>query len=279
MSTDETPVTVIKASARWRLPDPRLIWPHRDLLLLLIRRDFTVRYRQTLLGPLWLLLQPLALTGIFTLVFKLFALMPTDDRPAVLFYFSGLIGWSYATQIITSTSGTFIHNAHLFTKVHFPRLIMPLASACSGLLAVALQLALLAVLTVATGEPVPAWRLLLLPVILVLIAVLALGIGLWIASTTAKYRDLSVATPFLLQLGLFATPVIYPLSAVPDEWRQMLALANPFAPLIEALRWTLIGAGSLEPVWLAVAALEAVAIFLTGALIFHRVERTAVDTI
>ncbi len=279
MTREEIPVTVIRSSPAWRLPDPALLWRYRDLLLLLIRRTFTLRYRQTLLGPAWMLLQPLALTGMFTLIFKTFALIPTDGRPAVLFYFSGLIGWTYASQTVASTAGTFIHNADLFGKVQFPRLVMPLAAACSGLFAVALQLVVLGLMIAAIGEALPGWRLILLPFILLAIATLALALGLSIASSTAKYRDLSIATPFLVQLWLFATPIIYPLSSVPEAWRSTLALLNPLAPLIEALRWVLIGAGTLEPLWLIVAAIEIGALFLIGALLFQRVERTVVDTV
>lgn len=279
MAQDELPVTVIRPSPTWRLPNPKLLWSYRDLLRLLIRRNFALRYRQTLLGPAWLLLQPLALTGVFTLIFKTFALLPTDGRPAVLFYFSGLIGWSYAFQIVSSTATTFIHNAALFGKVQFPRLIMPLSNVCSGVFAVILQLALLGVMIAAIGEPLPGWRLLLLPVVILAIAALALAVGLWIASSTARYRDLSIGTPFLLQIWLFATPIIYPLSAVPEAWRTALALLNPLAPLIEALRWTLIGAGSFEPLWFLVAVLEVAALLLSGALVFQRVERTVVDTV
>ena len=279
MAEEPAPVTVIRASKRWRIPSFREVWSFRDLLLLLIRREFTVRYRQTVLGPIWLLLQPLALTGVFTLIFRIFVQLPTSGRPAVLFYFSALIGWSYASQIVGSTAGVFINNANLFTKVWFPRMIMPLATACSGLLAVALQLVMLLALLLVTGEPGPGWRILLFPVVLLLIAMLALGAGLLIASSTAKYRDLSIATPFLLQLWLFASPIIYPLSSVPEEWRTFYALINPLAPLIESVRWSLIGSSQLEPLLLAAAGLEAVGLFLVGALLFQRVERTVVDTV
>ena len=275
----QEPVTVIEASPPWRLPDLKQIWAYRDLLRLLIRRDFTLRYRQTLLGPAWLLLQPLALTGIFTLIFRVFALMPTDGRPAVLFYFSGLIGWTYTAQVVAATATTFVSNSALFSKVRFPRLIMPLAAGSSGLFAVALQLSTLGAIMAVMGEAFPGWKLLLLPFLMLALAGLAWGVGLWIASSTAKYRDLSIATPFLLQLWLFATPIIYPLSSVPEAWRLSLALVNPLAPLIEALRWTLIGAGSAEPLPLAVAALEICIMLATGAVVFQRVERTVVDTV
>lgn len=279
MAAEPAPVTVIRPGKAWRLPNLREIWSFRDLLLLLIRRDFTLRYRQTILGPIWLLLQPLALTGIFTLIFKAFALLPTGGRPAVLFYFSALIGWSYAAQIVASTAGVFINNASLFAKVWFPRLVMPLAAACSGLFAVALQLALFAALLVATGEPGPGGRVLLFPALLALTAMLALGVGLLIASTTARYRDLSIATPFLLQLWLFASPIIYAFDTVPREWRTAYALLNPLAPLIEGIRWSLIGSGTLDPLLLAAAAVEAAALFLAGTVLFQRVERTVVDTV
>jgi lipopolysaccharide transport system permease protein len=279
MPREPVPVTIIEPTAPWRLPDLGQIWAFRDLLLLLIRRDFTVRYRQTLLGPAWLLLQPLALTGVFTLIFRIFAAMPTQGRPAVLFYFSGLIGWTYVAQVLAATAGTFVGNSSLFSKVRFPRLIMPLAAGASGLFAVVLQLLLLGAIMAAIGEPFFGWRLLILPVLMLAFAGLSWGVGLWIASSTAKYRDLSIATPFLLQLWLFATPVIYPLSSVPQDWRLAVALLNPLAPLIEALRWILIGAGSVEPLPLAVAALEIAIILLTGAMLFQRVERTAVDTV
>ena len=274
----QEPITIIEASPPWRLPDLKQIWAYRDLLRLLIRRDFTLRYRQTLLGPAWLLLQPLALTGIFTLIFRVFALMPTDGRPAVLFYFSGLIGWTYTAQVVAATATTFVSNSALFSKVRFPRLIMPLTTGSSGLFAVALQLSTLGAIMAVMGEAF-RMKLLLLPFLMLALAGLAWGVGLWIASSTAKYRDLSIATPFLLQLWLFATPIIYPLSSVPEAWRLSLALVNPLAPLIEALRWTLIGAGSAEPLPLAVAALEICIMLATGAVVFQRVERTVVDTV
>ena len=279
MTRRAAPLTVIRPSPPWRLPELKPIWSYRDLLRLLIGRDFTLRYRQTLLGPAWLLLQPLALSGMFTLIFKMIALMPTDGRPAVLFYFSGLIGWTYAAQIVASAAGTFVNNAALFAKVRFPRLVMPLAAAASGIFAVALQLLVLGVMMAALGEPLPGWRLLLLLPLLAAFAALALAVGLCIASSTAKYRDLSIATPFLLQLWLFASPVIFPLSAVPADWRLAMELLNPMAPLLEALRWVLIGAGGMDPVALGAAALEILALLLAGAVLFQRVERTAVDTV
>ena len=156
---------------------------------------------------------------------------------------------------------------------------MPLATGSSGLFAVALQLSTLGAIMAVMGEAFPGWKLLLLPFLMLALAGLAWGVGLWIASSTAKYRDLSIATPFLLQLWLFATPIIYPLSSVPEAWRLSLALVNPLAPLIEALRWTLIGAGSAEPLPLAVAALEICIMLATGSVVFQRVERTVVDTV
>jgi lipopolysaccharide transport system permease protein len=216
-------------------------------------------------------------------IFSGFMELSTDGQPAGLFYLAGLLGWGYFAQAVTSISLTFSENAYLFSKIYFPRFVIPLAAIISSLAAVVLQLlvivAILVWMTMQGTIGAPTWRLTLLPLAIGLVGLLALGVGVWIANTTAKYHDLTVATPFLLQLWMYATPVIYPLSAVPQPYRDIYAILNPMAPAVEAVRWCLLGVSVVTFGQVLIAILLGVLILVTGTVVFHRVERSVTDTV
>jgi lipopolysaccharide transport system permease protein len=279
----ESRITIIHPRRSWWRIDLGILWRYRDLLHLLVRRAITVKYKQTILGPLWFLLQPLAMSGVFVIVFNGFMGLSTDGQPAGLFYLAGLLGWGYFAQTVTSISLTFSENAYLFSKIYFPRFVIPLAAMVSNLAAVLLQLlVILAILFWMTAQGViaaPTWRLALLPLAIGLVALLALGVGVWIANTTAKYHDLTVATPFLLQLWMYATPVIYPLSAVPQTYRDIYAMLNPMVPAVEAVRWCLLGVSTVTFGQVLISVLLGITILGAGTVLFHRIERNVTDTV
>jgi homopolymeric O-antigen transport system permease protein len=261
----------------------RELWEYRDLVILLIRRDFSARYRQTLLGPLWHLVQPLLTTLVFAIVFARIAGIPTDGIPAPLFYLCGLLGWNYFAQTATQTGLTFVNNSHLFGKVFFPRLIVPVATSISNLLSAALQLIPLVVFYVyyrlklgPAAVPAPGASILLTPVALAMLAAFALGTGLWMAALTTKYRDFAHLNQFLIQLGMFASPVIFPVSAVGEKWRWLVSL-NPLAAPLELLRVSILGRGAFDSSSLAVSAGVALTILFSGVLVFQNAARTATD--
>lgn len=265
---------------RWRE-----FWEYRDLLFLLVERDFISRYKQTILGPLWFILQPLITTLVFTIFFARVAGIPTDGVPAPLFYLCGLLGWNYFAQNMTTGGSTFVTNAHLFGKVWFPRLIVPVSAVISNLAAFAMQLIPFVVLFVyfelapGNGSHVqltPA--ALLTPLPLLQIALLSLGVSLWMSASTAKYRDLVHLNQFIVQLWMFASPVIYPLSQVKAKW-PWLAYINPMSAPIEAFRICLLGRGSLTMSEIIVSWALTIIILFTGIALFQKVERTVVDSV
>jgi lipopolysaccharide transport system permease protein len=267
-----------------RLFDLKLgeLWHYRDLVYLFVRRDFVAQYKQTILGPAWHLLQPLLTTVMFTIVFGRIAGMPTDGAPAFLFYMAGTVTWGYFSGVLTNISGTFTSNAGIFGKVYFPRLAVPVAILLSKLLAFGVQFAFFLCFLAWfawRGAPVApnAW-VLLTPVLLLLMAALGLGLGVIVSAVTTRYRDLAVVVSFGVQLLMFATPVIYPMSALPDPYRTWMAL-NPIAPVMEIFRYAYLGAGQPSIGMLATGLLVTVAILLVGILLFNKVERTFMDTV
>jgi lipopolysaccharide transport system permease protein len=259
------------------------IWRYRDLLLIFAMRDIKVRYKQTLLGPAWMVLQPLALTAALTAAISGFAGLPTDGRPAPAFYLAALVLWSYFSQVVQATSQIFIVNGDLFSKVYFPRLIAPVATLLSSAVALAIQLAVafgfLVWYQLAGGLEGLSWRLLALPLVTLHLAVYSLGVGLCLAASTAKYRDLAHMTPFLIQLWMFVTPVIYSYSAIPERWRVLAGLLNPLAVIVDAGRWCFFGDFAAGGAALAASVGATVATLLAGIVVFQRVERVAMDTI
>jgi lipopolysaccharide transport system permease protein len=266
-----------------RIPWAELV-DHRDLLFLLVRRDVVSRYKQTVLGPAWYVLQPLLMSVVFTVVFSRVSGISTDGVPRMLFYLGGQLGWNYFVLNLNRTAGTFTSNAHIFGKVYFPRLIVPLAAVTSNLLALALQLGVFLLFVLGfklfaswTGHGI-GWSVLLLPVLVVQTAALSLGVGLWIASLTVKYRDLAYAMSFLTSVWMFLTPVFYPLSQI-DAASRWIFLINPMTAVVESYRLVLLGVGTVDTPALLSSAAMTVAVLLTGVLVFQRTERTAMDTI
>lgn len=283
MAAEEPRTTVIRPSNGWFDIDLMAIWRHRDLMLIFARRDIAVKYRQTILGPIWLLVQPLALTFALTTVISGFAGVSTDAKPAPIFYLTSLLFWSYFSTVVQSTAGTFHNNREIFAKVYFPRLTVPLSALGSALVAslfqLVLALAFLLYYRRVGAIDGPTWRLLLLPLAFLQLSIFALGVGLWIAIGTAKYRDLSYATPLILQLWMFVTPIIYPFSAIPEQYRTLAALLNPLSTIVELGRWCFLGTFSANPTSVAVSVVVSLALCVSGVVLFYRVERRAMDTI
>ncbi|RME50085.1 MAG: ABC transporter permease [Caldilineae bacterium] len=258
------------------------LWQARDLILLFVRRDFVAGYKQTILGPLWYLLQPLLTTITFTVIFGRVARLPTDGLPDFLFYLSGTVVWSYFAACLTKTSDTFVANAGLFGKVYFPRLSVPVSILISNLIAFTIQfglfLAFLFSFWVRGADVHPNAGVLLLPVLLLMMAGLGLGFGIIVSSMTTRYRDLRYLVAFGVQLLMYATPVIYPASSVPERFRPLIQ-ANPMTPIVEAFRAAFLGAGSVSVGSLLYSAGFMVAVLFVGLVLFNRVEQTFMDTV
>jgi len=258
------------------------LWRYRDLILLFVRRDFVAYYKQTILGPLWFLLQPLFTTVVFTIIFSRIAQIPTDGLPPFLFYMSGTVAWTYFASCMTQTSNTFITNAGIFGKVYFPRLVVPIAVVISNLIAFAIQfglfLAFLCYFYLTGADIHPNGWLLLVPLLLVQMAALGLGMGILISSMTTKYRDLTFALGFGVQLWMYATPIVYPLSQIPAQWQWLFAL-NPMTAIIETFRYAFLGSGAIQPWVLGVSVGMTILILAVGIVMFSRVEKTFMDTI
>lgn len=259
------------------------IWQYRDLLLLMVKRDLTTVYKQTILGPLWFVLQPILTTLIFTLIFGEIAGLPTGEIPAVLFYLSGLIIWNYFSETLLSTSKTFTENAAIFSKVYFPRLIMPLAKVISGLLKFFIQLALflivLAYFIFLKGLDISLnGSFLILPFLLLLMAGLALGAGILLSALTTKYRDLIFLINFGVQLMMYATPVIIPLSDVPPRYQWFMTI-NPMTPVIETFRYIFLGTGTMDVSGLLYSFAFTTILLFVGIIVFNKVEKSFIDTV
>lgn len=258
------------------------VWRYRDLLQMFVRRDFVAVYKQTILGPIWFFLQPLFTTITFTIVFGKIAGMSTNRMPPLLFYMAGIVGWNYFAECLNTTSTTFIQNANIFGKVYFPRLIMPLSIIVSNLLKFGVQLILFLVLLgyyIFTGANVqPNIYLLLVPFLVLLMAGLGLGFGMLISAMTTKYRDLKFLVSFGVQLAMYASPVIYPLSTLPEKYKIYIA-ANPMSGIIETFRFAFLGSGSLNWNYLTYSTLFTLTIFVLGVITFNKVEKSFMDTV
>jgi lipopolysaccharide transport system permease protein len=258
------------------------LWRYRDLLFLMVKRDFISFYKQTVLGPLWFFIQPLFITITYTIVFGRLAGITTDGLPAPLFYMVGIVTWSYFAESLTKTSTVFRDNASIFGKVYFPRLIMPISIVVSSLVKYAIQLFLLLIVICFYSfkgvEFSPSIYILLFPVIIFLMAAQALGLGMIISAMTNKYRDLSFLLVFGIQLLMFATPIIYPLSSVPSKYQCLLSL-NPMAQIVETARLGLLGRGSFTWLNFGYTIFITLLILFSGILIFNKVEKNFIDTV
>jgi lipopolysaccharide transport system permease protein len=275
---------IIRPKDRWLDLHLEDLWRYRDLLWLFVRRDFVAVYKQTVLGPLWFFIQPLFTTLVFTLVFNRMAQIPTGGQPPMLFYLAGTTAWNYFAACLTKTSTTFTANAGLFGKVYFPRLITPLSVVVSTLIQFGIQFLLFFAfwayygLTGFTIHPDWAGIFLMGPILLVIMGLLGLGCGIIISSLTTKYRDLQFLVGFGVQLLMYGTPVIYGLASIPEKYRPWVE-ANPMTPIIECFRGIFLGSGDWSAWTIAYSAAFTLVTLLLGLLIFHRVEKTFMDTV
>ncbi len=273
---------VIKSKAGFFQFNFRELWSYRDLLWLLVRRDFVSFYKQTILGPLWFFIQPLFTTITYTFIFGNLAGISTDGLPQPLFYMAGITAWNYFSECLTKTSTVFKDNANVFGKVYFPRLIMPLSIVLSNLIRFGVQMVMFVILMSiywmkgASFQFTPA--VFLFPLLVILMALLGLGTGMIISALTTKYRDLSFLVTFGVQLLMYATTVVYPLTAAPAKYKWLIVL-NPMTAIIETLRYGFLGHGSFS--WLSLGISTAITLFftITGIIIFNKVERNFIDTV
>jgi lipopolysaccharide transport system permease protein len=259
------------------------IWRYRDLIMLLVKRDFIAAYKQTILGPLWHFIQPILTSAIFLIVFTRIARLPTDGMHPVLFYLSGVTLWNYFSVCLTATSNTFVTNAPIFGKVYFPRLIMPLSVIISNLVRFGIQFLLLFIVMVwfaFHGHPLHfSFNWLLIPFILILLAALAFGLGIIFSSLTTKYRDFSVLLNFAMQLLMYGTPIAYSLSYLDQQGYSWIIRLNPLTSLVEGFRYALFEKGMLSSSDLLYTTVFTMVVLFTGVVLFNRIEKTFIDTV
>jgi lipopolysaccharide transport system permease protein len=279
---DDEWTMVIRPKRGWLDLRLRELWRARDLVLLFVRRDFVAGYKQTILGPIWALVQPLLTTVMFTLVFGRVARLSTDGLPPFLFYMAGTVVWSYFSACLTKTADTFGANAHIFGKVYFPRLTVPISILISNMVAFSIHFALFLAFVIYFWLDGAAVRIsasvFLLPLLLFIMAGLGLGAGIIVSSLTTRYRDLQNVVTFGAQLLMYATPVIYPLSATPPKYR-ILVQVNPMTPIVEAFRGAFLGTDTVNMGALLYSFCFMVVALTLGLLLFNRVEQTVMDTV
>ena len=258
------------------------LWGYRDLIMLFVRRDFVAIYKQTILGPLWYLIQPIMMTLIFTIIFGKVAKVSTDGLPPVMFYLSGVIVWRYFSDCLQKTSNTFVANAHMFGKVYFPRLTIPLSIVISNLISFGLQLGLFSgfwIYFFSAGATIQLnFYVYLLPLLILQMAALSLGCGIIVASLTTKYRDLTHLVGFGLQVWMYATPVVYPSSIIPEKYNWLMVM-NPMVSIIEVFRYAFLGVGTIKMENVMASVLITIATLLVGIVLFSRVEKSFMDTV
>jgi lipopolysaccharide transport system permease protein len=274
--------TIIRPRRPWWDINLKGILEYKYLIYLFVKRDFNIVFKQTVLGPLWYIIQPLFTSGIFTMIFGAIAKLPTDGIPQPLFYFAGVSFWGYFSVVVTTTSQTFFSNSGMFNKVYYPRLVVPVSQVISKFMSFSIQLGFLALIYLAYvigGASVrPTWAILLTPLVFALTAILALGIGLWVAGWSVKYRDLTNLLSFGVGLLMYATPVIYPLSMVSGKWK-VLMYFNPMTAIMETYRYALFGQGTFDPSLITTSIAGTLLIGVIGVLIFSRAEQTAMDVV
>jgi lipopolysaccharide transport system permease protein len=271
------PFVCIEPSKGWFSLKLGELWTYRELLYFLIWRDVKVRYKQTAIGAAWALLQPFLTMVIFGMVFRKFANVPSDGLPYAVFAYTALLPWTLFSGAVNRASSSIVSQASVISKVYFPRLIVPLAATVSGVVDFAVAFSLLIAMMVWYGI-IPGWEIFSLPLFLLLGLTTALAVGLWLSALNVKYRDVNHAVPFLVQIWLFASPIAYPTSLVPEQWRFLYSL-NPLVGVIEGFRWALLGNESPDFGIIAISACTVVVILFTGLIYFKRVERTFADVV
>lgn len=273
---------VIKPKSKWFDLNLKELFEYKDLGFMLVKRNFKTHYKQTVLGPLWYIITPLITSVLFTIVFGKIAKISTDGVPQFLFYMAGNIIWSYFSSCLTATSNTFVNNARLFGKVYFPRLIMPISTVIYSAISFVIQFLIFIgflVYFILINQTVSLnIYMLLLPLFLLHTALLGLGCGIIVSSLTTKYRDLSVLVSFGVQLWMYITPIVYPISELTGKMKT-LAMLNPMAPIVNNFRYAFLGSGQMEWGYLGISAVVTAAVLLFGIVIFNHVEKTFMDTV
>lgn len=281
-STNEEWTLILRPQRSWL--DLRLgeLWQYRDLILLFVWRDFVAYYKQTILGPLWYLIQPILTTVVFTVIFGNIAQLSTDGLPPFMFYLAGNTVWGYFAACVQNTANTFTGNASIFGKVYFPRLTIPISVVLSNMISFFIRFAVFLVFfgyyLIIGADIQPNWWILSLPLLVILMAGIGLGVGIIVSSLTTKYRDLQQLVGFGVQLVMYATPVIYPISSIQKNW-QWLLLINPMTPVIELFRYSFLGVSSLDPAYILYSLAFTMVILIVGMLVFNHVESTFMDTV
>jgi lipopolysaccharide transport system permease protein len=271
------PTVLIRPTSGFARLDLRAVWQFRELLYFLTWRDVKVRYKQTVIGAAWAILQPLLTMVVFTVVFGHFAKIPSDGLPYSVFTYTALLPWNYFSQAISRSGASLVGDTNLVKKVYFPRLIIPLSAVASPLVDFFIAFFVLVAMLVWFGIPI-RWNLLSVPVFLLLAVLTALAVGLWLSALNARYRDVGHTIPFLTQFWMFASPVAYSVSVVPEKWRFVYGL-NPMAGVIEGFRWGLLG--TEEPAFgvMALSTIVILSLLIGGTVFFKRMERTLADVI
>ena len=273
----EMPVTVIEPSKGWVAIRLGALWRFRELLYFLIWRDVKVRYKQTLLGAAWAILQPLLTMVVFSIFFGKLARMPSDGVPYPLFAYVALVPWTFFANGLTLASNSLVANQTLLRKVYFPRLVIPVSAVAAGLIDFGIAFVVLLGLAARYGVPLSA-NMIWLPALVLLALVTALGVGLWFAALNVLYRDIQYVVPFLVQVWLYATPIVYPSSLVPERWRTLYAI-NPMVGVVEGFRWALLGTGTAPGPMILVSGIAAVVTLIGGMFFFRRMEKTFSDVV
>ena len=274
---------VITPQAHLLAIDWREMWRYRDMYVLFVLRAFRVSYKQTILGPLWFLITPVLSVIVYVAVFGGIANIPTDGIPPVLFYLLGISVWGYFSSCLSSTSNSFVTNVDIYGKVYFPRIIMPLVAVTVNLLCFFIQLAIFFAFYIyyfATGSEVTMhWQVVLFPVYILILAMMAVGFGMMVSSVTTKYRDVQVVFTKIIQLWVYITPVIYPLSMVTNPKLHLLMSINPVTPVIEAIKYSLLGAGEFSWMWLGYSVVMTIVLLVLGPMMFNKVQKSFMDTV
>ncbi len=274
--------TIIQSKTGWFDISMSEVWKYRDLVMLFVRRDFVSVYKQTILGPLWFLIQPLFSTLVFTIIFGKVAKIPTDGVPHALFYLSGIVCWNYFSSCLVKTSDTFVSNAGLFGKVYFPRLTVSIGVVITNMISFLIQFLLfmgvLFYYYLAGAAIQPNLWVLAIPLLLLEMAALGLGTGILISSLTTKYRDLAYLATFGVQLWMYGTPIVYPLSQIPQQW-QWLYYLNPVASIVESFRFAFLGVGGVTMSHILSSIGIIILILVIGVIVFSRIEKNFMDTV
>lgn len=276
--------TVITPKDKLLAVDWKEIWRYRDMFLLFVDRNFRTAYKQTILGPLWFLITPVLSVIVYVAVFGGIAGIDTDGVPAILFYLLGISVWGYFSSCVSATSNSFVTNADIFGKVYFPRIIMPLVAVTTNLLSFFIQLLIFAafyIYYVATGtELIIHWQIALFPILVAILAFMSVGFGMIFSSLTTKYRDLQIMLAKIISLWVYVTPVIYPLSMVADKPKLYLLMSlNPVTPVMEAIKYSLLGQGQFSWLWLGYSVLCTLILLIFGLMLFNKVQKSFMDTV